>query len=159
VTCSSMHELEGKLKGLSGLLSVWGKETFGHVCKEVKELKGALADLRTQPNRLGPSHHELKVVEHINELQRMEETMWRQRSRIQWLADGDRNTRFFTYGQARGRNAIVSRVCALQMGILPKISRNSVSWLGTFTVICTHQKLYRWWRRFLHRFLYRLHGP
>jgi hypothetical protein len=54
-----MHELEGKLEGLSGLLSMWGKETFSHVHKELKELKGALPDLRTQPDRLGPSHHEL----------------------------------------------------------------------------------------------------
>jgi hypothetical protein len=90
-----MHELEGKLEGLSGLLSMWGNETFGHVRKELKEPKGALVDLRAQPDRLGPIHRELKVVERINELQRREETMWRQRSRIQWLAEGDRNTRFF----------------------------------------------------------------
>jgi hypothetical protein len=44
---------------------------------------------------VGPSHHELKVAEGIVELQHREEVMWRQQSHIQWLSEGDRNTRFF----------------------------------------------------------------
>jgi hypothetical protein len=44
---------------------------------------------------VGPTHQELKVVERLVELQNREETMWRQRSRFQWLSEGDRNTRFF----------------------------------------------------------------
>jgi hypothetical protein len=44
---------------------------------------------------VGPTHHELKVVERLVELQNREETMWRQRSRIQWLSEGDHDTRFF----------------------------------------------------------------
>jgi hypothetical protein len=44
---------------------------------------------------VGPSHQELKVVEWIVERQHREEVMWRQRSGIQWLSEGDRNTRFF----------------------------------------------------------------
>jgi hypothetical protein len=33
-TCTSMHGLEEKLKGLSCALSVWGRDTFGSVRKE-----------------------------------------------------------------------------------------------------------------------------
>jgi hypothetical protein len=90
-----MQELERKLKTLSGSLDAWGKETFGHVRKETRELKSRLETLRGQPHRLGPSHEELKLVERLLELNHREETMWRQRSWIQWLAEGDRNTRFF----------------------------------------------------------------
>jgi hypothetical protein len=82
-TCSSMRELERKLKGLSGSLSMWGEESFGHVHKVLKELKGALTDMRAQPDQLGPIHREFKVVDRIYELQYMKETaMWRQCSCI-----------------------------------------------------------------------------
>jgi hypothetical protein len=92
---ATMNDLEGKLHGLSASLSEWGRNTFGHVRKELKVLKGVLAALRGEPDRVGPDHRELKIVERIVELHHREETMWKQRSRVQWLSEGDRNTRFF----------------------------------------------------------------
>jgi hypothetical protein len=72
------------------------------VRRELKELKLELAELRAAPDRVGPSHREIKIVDRIVELQHREETMWRQRSRIQWLSEGDKNTRFF-HMRANGR--------------------------------------------------------
>ncbi|KAK1611920.1 hypothetical protein QYE76_035593 [Lolium multiflorum] len=63
--------------------------------QELKKLKGELAAMRLAPGRVGPDHLEIKVVERIVELQHREEMMWRQRSQIQWLAEGGRNTLFF----------------------------------------------------------------
>jgi hypothetical protein len=94
-TCTSMHGLERKLKGLSQSLSEWGRDTFGSVRRELRDLRRQLTYLRSASDRIGPSYQELKVIERIVELQHREEVMWRQRSRIQWLAEGDRNTRFF----------------------------------------------------------------
>jgi hypothetical protein len=90
-----MHGLERKLKGLSQSLSEWGRDTFGSVRRELRDLRRQLTYLRSASDRIGPSYQELKVIERIVELQHREEVMWRQRSRIQWLAEGDRNTRFF----------------------------------------------------------------
>jgi hypothetical protein len=96
-TCTSIHWLEKKLKGLSGSLLVWGRDTFGSVRRELKQLRHQLVDLCAASNRLGPNHQELMVVERLVELQHREEVMWRQRSRGHWLVEGDQNTPFFSY--------------------------------------------------------------
>jgi hypothetical protein len=92
---TTMHNLGKKLKSLSNSMLEWGRSTFGHVQREIRVLCGVLAELWARTDRVGPTHQELKVVEQLVELQHWEETMWRQRSRHQWLADGDRNTCFF----------------------------------------------------------------
>jgi hypothetical protein len=108
--CVSMQGLVRKLKGLSGDLSSWGRETFGSVHRELKTLRRNLETMRAQPGRVGPSYEELKTVERIVELQHREEIMWRQRSQIQWLAEGDKNTRFFHLraSKRKKRNKIYS---------------------------------------------------
>jgi hypothetical protein len=69
--------------------------SFGAVRKEKRELRRRLIELRSDPQRVGPSYEEIKVEERIAELGFREEIMWRQRARVQWLAEGDKNTKFF----------------------------------------------------------------
>jgi hypothetical protein len=58
-------------------------------------LQRELAEQRSRLGRTGPSYEETKIVERLAELLSREEVMWRQRSQIQWLSEGDRNTSFF----------------------------------------------------------------
>lgn len=56
------------------------------------ELDRMLADSQL----LGPTDAETKIKERILELNHREEITWKQRSRIQWLMSGEKNSNFFS---------------------------------------------------------------
>lgn len=61
-------------------------------------LEQALSDTSPDPDRIAELHRTLETA------YAEEEAFWRQRSRIQWLKDGDKNSSFF-HAVTRGRRA------------------------------------------------------
>lgn len=76
-------------------LTTWSNAVFGHILKKIQEKKKALSEL-TKQDRDGQNGAEInKLRKEINELLDGEELWWLQRSKVQWLGEGDRNTKNF----------------------------------------------------------------
>ncbi|CAB4262986.1 unnamed protein product [Prunus armeniaca] len=90
-------------------LSRWCAEKGGQVPKKVKELQLRLASLQSDEPSMQTFHTRSLIETELDKCLEQEEIYWHQRSRVQWLQHGDRNTSFF-HKQAtsrRKKNALV----------------------------------------------------
>lgn len=113
-----VEELRAKLQAIPQDLGHWNSETFGNVRKEIKRLKTELEKLRSNPNRTAPSHTKLNINENPVELYHREEILWRQRSRVDWLTSGDKNTKFSHLRASIRRNKNMIRALQNSLGVL-----------------------------------------
>ena len=76
-------------------LTKWSKNNFRNVRKELEKTRKLLAKVELFAMN-GGSNKRMKYLEKkILTLLDREAKMWAQRSKVQWLCDGDKNTRFF----------------------------------------------------------------
>jgi hypothetical protein len=109
------HGLQGVVESLISLqndLEPWSVQEFGCLPRKVRKLKQKLESLRCRSVGRGPTEEEKSIVKQLREALRQEEVWMRQRSRVQWLRDGDRNTAYF-HAQAAHRKRI-NRIAGLQ---------------------------------------------
>ncbi|MCI00140.1 hypothetical protein A2U01_0021157, partial [Trifolium medium] len=86
------------LDDLTCHLKEWNKETFGNIFKRKKELLARLNGIQSSPN-YGYNNFleslEKDIQEQLDTTLFQEECLWFQKSRGQWIADGDRNTKYY----------------------------------------------------------------
>nr|XP_023887252.1 uncharacterized protein LOC111999356 [Quercus suber] len=83
------------LEECRALLTEWNKHSFGHVGKQITVLQRKIQMLENMRGCEATLEDIYALKKELNRWLFMEEDMWHQRSRNNWLRAGDKNTTFF----------------------------------------------------------------
>ena len=92
---TSMFKVSKKLKKCKKILKSWSKDHFGSVQRQIAKAKELLWKAEEEAAKGGNYGSVIHLRRELNILLDKESRMWKQRARTQWVAKGDKNTRYF----------------------------------------------------------------
>ncbi|GKV16725.1 hypothetical protein SLEP1_g27324 [Rubroshorea leprosula] len=124
-------DIKQAISSTSDACIVWGKESFGDIFRKKRLLQARLVGLQNFPRydySLNLQTLEKKLLSDYQQVLFEEEVLWFQKSRVEWIASGDRNTTFYHL-------STITRRCRNKVGALkidgvwteePQILKNHV---------------------------------
>nr|XP_023917061.1 uncharacterized protein LOC112028598 [Quercus suber] len=141
-TSHSQWPLEACLEECQTSLRDWNKNIFGHVGKQVADLQKKLQMLEAM-KYTATSMDEIHATKmELNRWLGIEEEMWRQRSRNNWLKAGDRNTTFFhTKASNRYQRNTINRLMDVDTGWIEDGDQIGQKFVSYFEELFTTSRL------------------
>lgn len=100
-------------------ISVWNKKTFGSVQSKLIKHRKNIEALKEKERTPSNVKEEKNLTDELDEWRLREELLWKQRSRVDWLKEGDLNTKCF--------HAIASQ--RLKTNIINKLQNKDEIWI------------------------------
>ncbi|TYJ11246.1 hypothetical protein E1A91_A11G262500v1, partial [Gossypium mustelinum] len=91
-----------KLEKIRGVLGPWQRDRYGKMKNDMRKLENKIDRAIDSETRDDSAIILREMRSRLSQLYARKEKYWAQRSRSQWLRDGDRNTRYF-HARATGR--------------------------------------------------------